>query len=266
MSSKIRRSKKITALVLAGVLALTLAGCGSKASSAGKTFDGGQVEEIIIKTDGQNIEILPAGSGEIKVSTKAGKEIHADLSGGVLDINYGSSSNLVNLKTDTLQVELPDKQFRKISLTTFAGKIQGKGLKADELVFQGDSGSLEINGFEGNQIQGKIVAGDIQLSGVAGDFKIENDAGNVKVSHTGKLAQESSIRTGTGKVEMTFDNVPSALEINASTESGKIESSLASASDVNAAGAGQQLKATIGSAAGAPSLTIKSSSGSIYLK
>ncbi|GAA0133850.1 hypothetical protein YSY43_06900 [Paenibacillus sp. YSY-4.3] len=262
------RKIKMMTMVFAAVMVLFLSGCDSKpsANSAGKIFDGKQVEEIVIKTDGQNIEIRPASSAEIKVSTKGGKEISAELNDGVLDVNYGSSSALVNFKTDTLQIELPDKQFAKISLTTFAGQIKGEGLKADELMFTGDSGSLEINGFEGKRIQGKIAAGDIELTGIAGDFIIENDAGNVKVSHNGQLAHESSIRTETGNVEMTFENAPNALEIDASTESGKIESSLTSASDVNATGAGQELKATIGTSAGAPNLTIKSSAGSIYIK
>lgn len=268
MNLMINRNIKMITTALAAVLALSLSGCDSKPSvnSAGKTFDGTQVEEIILNTDGQNIEIRPAGSSEIKVSTKGGKEAIAELNGGVLDVNYGRSSSLVNFKTDTLQVELPDKQFRKISLTAFAGQIKGEGLKADELVFIGDSGRLEIKGFEGNHIQGKVASGDIELTGITGDFHIENDAGNVKVSHNGQLGQGSSIRTGTGKVEMAFENAPGVLEIDASTESGRIESSLTSASEVIAAGAGQELKAKIGSAADAPNLTIKSSSGSIYIK
>ncbi|WP_019638824.1 DUF4097 family beta strand repeat-containing protein [Paenibacillus fonticola] len=276
MRSKGRKTMKaiktIMSAVCISILAIALTGCGSQANSdnnksSAQAFDANQVAEVIVHTGGQNIDIRPAAGTEVKVGAKAGKEAKISLNGDVLNIDWGDSSKIVNFKTDTLQIELPDKQYRKISLTTASGEIKGDKLKADELVVGSDSGKVEITGFEGGKVAGNVIAGDLELKDITGDFQVGNDTGSVKISHSGALMQQSRITTGTGNIELKFVDAPGSLKLDASTESGKIDSSLTGASDVSEKGAGQQLTAQIGSAGGdSPSLTIKSSSGSIYIK
>ncbi|MEK8127726.1 DUF4097 family beta strand repeat-containing protein [Paenibacillus filicis] len=262
-------SFKKLAVVSAAALMMIMTGCGSEAGSAKqtKTFDGKQVQELVIQTEGQHIEVRPSGNQEIKISMDANQEIPAALSGDVLSIKLGSSSSVINFKTAKLQVDLPSKTYRKLSLMTASGQITGEGLQAQELQLSSDSGNIEINGYEGNQIKGEIVAGNLDLKSVNGGLILNNDTGHIQISHKGKMGMESRIKTGSGSVDLVFENRPAALQLDVSTESGSIQSSLTSPGDMTSKGAGSQLTAVWGAKeGGAPLLSIRSSSGSIHLK
>lgn len=246
-----------------------ITGCGLETGSAKqvKAFEGKQVQEVVIKTEGQNISVRPSSSQEVKVSIDADKEVPMDLNGGVLSIELGSSSNFINFKNSTLHVELPSQAYRKLSLITASGQITGEELRADELQLSTDSGDIKINGYDGSQITGEVAAGSIDLKNVNGNIVLNNDTGNIKISHNGKIGKESVIRTETGSVDFAFENKPASLQLDVSTESGSIKSSLTSPEDIIPKGAGSRLNAVIGSEdGGVPLLTIRSSSGSINLK
>ncbi|WP_281889302.1 DUF4097 family beta strand repeat-containing protein [Paenibacillus sp. YYML68] len=261
--------RKLMMLICAAGLVLTIVGCSSNAVSGQQeqSFDAEQVQEIKLTTEGQNIQVRPSKSTELKVSTDSGKELPVQMSGSVLTIDAAASSGIINFKTGTVFVDLPEKMYRKISLKSSSGSITGNNVKAEELVLQADSGNIEMNGFEGGLLRSELVAGDMSLNQVDGALAIDNDTGHVKISHKGNVKANSSIRTSTGKIELSFLNKPQGLQLNASSESGKIQSSLTSESDVTSKGAGQKLTAAIGSnSSQAPTLTIMTSSGHITLK
>ena len=201
---------RIMLIMCIGFLSFVISGCGLNQDSKNETksFEGNEVEEIYIKTGAQNIELRPSNDAYIKVSMKTALELPAKLSGNVLTVDVEESDNMINIKTETLYVDLPGEVYKKISLITTSGNITGEKLNTDELVLTSDSGEIDINGFDGKMLKGEIVAGNVTLKGINGDLDINNDTGNVTVSHKGIFQNDSSIRSNTGKVEVEFENKP----------------------------------------------------------
>lgn len=248
-----------------GFLSLIISGCGSDSASKNETksFEGQKVEEIYIKTGGQNIELRPSSNEEIKVSMNTDKELPAKVNGNVLTVDIKESSDFINFKTDTVYVDVPGETYKKISLITTSGNIKGKDLNTEELTLNSDSGEIDIDGYNGNKIIGEFVASNVKLEGINGDLAIKNDTGNVSVFHKGIFENDSSISSNTGKVELNIESKPKNLLVDAVTESGKIRTSLFTSDEITSKGAGNKLKSEIGS--GGPTLSIRSYSGDINI-
>lgn len=257
---KIKR--KFISLGSIGLLVLGLTACNSK-NTKEETYNVEKVNEIVVKTDGQDIEVRPTDDKNVKVSMKGAKEIPAQINGDVLTINIEESSGFINLKTKTLYVDVPEKIYKKVSIITTSGNVSGEKIKAEELIFTSDSGDIDINGYEGKKITGKVVSGHIKLEKVDGDLAVKNADGNISITHNGTLEHDSDITSHSGKIDIQFLKKPNDLKMDASTESGKIKTSLFPSDDIVSKGAGYKLSSQLGSKG--PALIIHSSSGNISL-
>ncbi|MET3207351.1 UNVERIFIED_CONTAM: lia operon protein LiaG [Paenibacillus sp. PvR008] len=259
------RNKGVT-LLCVSMLVVIVAGCNSDsdAKSEVKTFNSDNIKEIYVQTDSQNIELSRSSNEQIEVRS-TDKGITAVNEGGALKVNAPGSSSIFNLKTNTVYVALPNRLYDKVNLTTKSGKITGKDSKSKELNVSGDSSSIDIQGFEGEKIVSHMSAGDINLVGISGAMEVSVDAGNINISHQGEIAQDSSVKSNSGKIELKLDPAPSSLRINAVTNSGEIESSLKSSSDPS--GSDKELHAQIGKVTdGSPVLSLETSSGTIVIE
>lgn len=263
-------NRNMLACICVGVMSLVLASCSSESSDAitkAQTFDGKLVEEVMVKTDGENIVLRPSRNEEVRVRASADHKIQADLNGNILTVQPSGSSGIVNLKTVTLYVEVPAKSFRKLTLRTLAGQISGENVKANELYLSADSGKIIINGFEGDKLGGDMISGNVDLQKVDGALSIKNDSGDVNIANSGMMEKDGSIKTNSGNVVVKFDSKPTALQLDVSSQSGKIESSLTASTDVTSKSDEKILNKKIGSNEGVvPTLTIRTSSGNVTLK
>ncbi|MDQ0496759.1 MULTISPECIES: DUF4097 family beta strand repeat-containing protein [Paenibacillus] len=259
------RNKGI-ALLCASMLAVLVAGCNSDsdAKSEVKRFNSDNIKNIYVQTDSQNIELSRSDNAQIEVrSTIKGVTISDE--GETLKVIAAESSGIFNLKTNIVYVALPNRIYKKIDLITKSGKITGKDSKSKELSISGDSGSIGIQGFEGEKIVSHTSSGDINLAGISGGMEVSADAGNINISHQGEIAQDSSVKSNSGKIELKLDPAPSSLRINAVTKSGKIESSLKASSGPS--GSDKELHAQIGKITDeSPVLFVENSSGSIVIQ
>ncbi|WP_445506039.1 DUF4097 family beta strand repeat-containing protein [Niallia sp. 03190] len=258
-------SSKLVLILNVGIICSIISGCGSNSLSKNETksFEGQKIEEINIKTGGQNIEFRPSNGKEVTVKMKAEKELPAKVEDNVLSVVIEDSSDFINFKTETLYVDIPKDTYKKINLVTTSGNITGEDLKAEKLILTADSGEININGFEGDKVKGEVVSGNVKLVNIMGDLSIENDTGNVSVSHKGTFKNDSSISSNSGEIEAKLEDKPNSLQIDAATESGKIKTSLFSSKEIITKDAGSKLKSEIGSEG--PTLSLHSSSGNINI-
>ncbi|OEH94412.1 DUF4097 family beta strand repeat-containing protein [Bacillus solimangrovi] len=258
-------NNRMITLFSIGFMVLLLGACNSDSASnfESKSFEGGNVEEIYVKADGQNIEVRPSNDSTVKVNMEDVEDIPATVEGNVLKVNLENSSGIVNLKTKTLYLDVPNTMYKKISLISTSGNISGEGLKAEELVFTTDSGNISINGIDSNKLFSENVAGNVELENANGDFVITNQTGNIILSHNGMLGSDSNINTLSGKIVVNFNQKPNSLIVDAATESGKIKTSLFAAEKIISQGAGNKLQSELG--ANGPKLSIHTLSGSINL-
>ncbi|QDY84676.1 DUF4097 domain-containing protein [Paenibacillus polymyxa] len=256
------RNKGI-AMLCASMLVVIVTGCSSDSDTKSemKRFNSDNIKEIYVQTDSQNIELSRSDNEQIEVRS-TGKEVTTVNEGSSLKVNAPESSSVFNPKTNTVYVALPNQLFEKINLTTNSGKITGKEGKSKELNVSGDSGSIDINGFEGEKIVAHMSAGDINLVGISGGMEVSSDTGSINIIHQGDIGQNSSVRSNSGGIEVKLDPAPSSLSINAVTNSGKIDSSLKSSSGPS--GSDKELHTQIGK--GGPELSLETSSGTIVIQ
>lgn len=141
--------KKIHKVILCLCL-LTIITTGCKAEeNTDYTFSSEEVAQISIRADGQNVELAPTQADDVKASMVSKDEWTAVLKDGMLIIEVPSPSDMINIKTHTLRVELPDKIYNKIELVTTSGKVTVDNIQAAALSAETDSGNISIGGMEG---------------------------------------------------------------------------------------------------------------------
>ncbi|WP_129706762.1 DUF4097 family beta strand repeat-containing protein [Priestia megaterium] len=257
-------NNKILSILSIGALSIMVTACGSNsASSKSKSVEGGKIEQISIKTDGQNIELRPTDGSNVKVKMKSDEELPVKVDGNSLAVDIGESSKFINFKTETLYVDLPSDMYKKISLETQSGNITGENLKAENLLVTSDSGNIDIDGYEGKKVTGDVVAGNVKFNSASGDFDLNNETGDITISHKGSFNSDSNLFTQSGKINLSFNGKPDNLKIEAVTESGKINTTLFPSEDITEKSGGNQLNSKLGSSG--PVLSVRSSSGNIKL-
>ncbi|MFD2132428.1 DUF4097 family beta strand repeat-containing protein [Pseudogracilibacillus auburnensis] len=124
-------------------LIVLLTGC-KEAEEHVETWKTAEIDEMEIVANGNNIEFSPTDMEEITVRMKSSSELPYILDGTVLRVHAEDSSNFINFKTNTIQIDVPTTLFKKISLKTTSGNIIGQNLLAEEILIHTDSGNIDL--------------------------------------------------------------------------------------------------------------------------
>ncbi|MHB8072380.1 DUF4097 family beta strand repeat-containing protein [Desulfosporosinus fructosivorans] len=197
--------KKIYKLVFCLCL-LTLLTAGCKAEdNIEYTFSSEEVEQIVVHTDGQNIELVPSEEDDVKISMATKDAWQAKLEDGSLSVDIPSPSGILNLKTQTLHVELPIKVYRTINLIATSGTIKVDDIQTTELSAETDSGNISIKAMEGD-VAAKTNSGNIKSSLSISSAIVPEDAGYALNGTIGTGNEESS--------NMKFNSVSGTISID----------------------------------------------------
>ncbi len=156
---------KIGLFIILGLFMIITAGCDAdrNAEHQIKSFSAEEIKEIYISTDGQNIELLPTHGEQVAVSMKTNSPLPAILAEGVLTIKLDASSKYINFKSKTLYVEIPNRLYQILKLTSASGNISLEKINAKEITILTDSGNISVKGFEG-EITAATDSGKISSS------------------------------------------------------------------------------------------------------
>lgn len=249
------------------VMILCLVACDTKANEApvSKKFTAKNINEIYIKTVGENIKLHSTTDKNIKVNIGEVKDTKAKEEGERLEIITENSSAILNLKTATVHVYLPEKTYKKINVKTESGEVVGENIASKQLDLYSDSSDITIKNYKDGNIKGVSKSGGITLRGVEGKFDIQNDTGVVNVSGASNLKNESKIKTESSNINIDFKKELENLEIDLSTRAGQIknEFSLSTAEK----GDNHKVKGRIGTGKeNDTKLIVQSMTGTIELK
>ncbi|WP_026673324.1 DUF4097 family beta strand repeat-containing protein [Alkalihalobacterium bogoriense] len=254
----------ILSVIFAIIIMLNMTACSDSSNIVNsESIPGDGIEELIIKTMGQNIQLQPSHDDDFKVAMKNDKNLSIETKGNVLTIDASRSSKIINFKSETLIIEFPERVYNTIDVVTASGNISGKDIQAENLILTVSSGDIYLNGFKGNRIHGDVVSGNVTLEKITGSMQIANETGVTSIQHDGNFIDDSNISTLSGKINFTFKNEPQNVFIDVSTEAGNIQTTLFSSNMIQSQGGGKKLFAELGS--GGSTLTLKSSSGLITL-
>ncbi|MBO1001270.1 DUF4097 family beta strand repeat-containing protein [Pseudogracilibacillus auburnensis] len=173
-------------------LIVLLTGC-KEAEEHVETWKAAEIDEMEIVANGNNIEFLPTDTEEITVRMKSSSELPYILEGTVLRVHAEDSSSFINFKTNTIQIDVPTTLFKKISLKTTSGNINGQNPLAEEILIHTDSGNIDLELDPTLSVQLDVV----------------NETGKI---NTSLVAKEDIKQTGSGhELSGTFGNGDDSL-------------------------------------------------------
>ncbi|MEY8346851.1 DUF4097 family beta strand repeat-containing protein [Bacillus cereus] len=259
--------EKVYLFSFISTMILSLVACDEKGNEApvSKKFAAENINEIYVKTVGQNIKLHSTTGKDIKVDTGEMKDLKVKEDGEKLEIITENSSSIVNLKTATVHIYLPEKAYKKIDIKTESGEVIGENITSKQLDLHSDSSDMTIKDYKGNSIKGVSESGGITLQEVEGGFDIQTNTGEVNVTTAFSFKNESKIKTESSHIHIKLEKEPENLEVDLSTQAGKIKNdfSLSSVEKGNS----HKVKGRIGTGQeNDAKLTVESMTGTIALK
>ncbi|KEK22996.1 DUF4097 family beta strand repeat-containing protein [Bacillus gaemokensis] len=259
--------EKVYLFSFLSVMTLSLVACDAKEDEeiVSKKFAAENINEIYVKTAGQNIKLHSTTEKDIKVDIGGVKDAKVKEDGEKLEVITENSSSIVNLKTATVHVYLPEKIYKKIDVKTESGEVVGENIASKQLDLYSDSSDMTIKNYKGENIKGVSKSGEITLQGVEGTFDIQNNTGEVNVSTVSELRGKSQIKTESSNININFKKEPRNLEVDLSTRAGQIKNDFSLSSDKQ--GNDHSVKGRIGNGKENDiKLTVQSMTGKIELK
>lgn len=263
---KVMKGKRYMFLCIS-LMIVSLVACGTKENELADTkqFDAEHINEIYVKTVGENIKLYSTVEKNIKIDTGDTEGVKVKADGDKLEIIIENAPSIVNLKTATVQIYLPKKIYKKIDVETESGEVIGENMSSKKLDLYSDSSDMTIKNYKGDQMEGVSESGGITLQEVEGSFDIQTNTGEINVTTAFSVKNESKIKTESSHIHIKLEKEPENLEVDLSTQAGKIENdfSLSSVEKGNS----HKVKGRIGTGQeNDAKLTVESMTGTITLK
>lgn len=259
--------EKVYVFSFLSLMIVSLVACDPKEneSSVSQKFTAKNINEIYIKTVGENIKLHSTTEKDIKVNIGEMKGLKVKEDREKLEVITENSSSIVNLKTATVHIYIPEKTYKRIDVKTESGEVIGENIVSEQLNLYSDSSDMTIKEYKGNNIKGVSKSGGITLQGVEGSLDIQNNTGEVNVSTASNLKNESKIKTESSNINIKLEKEPTNLEIELSTHAGQIKNDFSLSSGEK--GNDHKVKGHIGTGKGDDTkLTVQSMTGTIELK
>lgn len=189
-----------------------------------------QFENVEVTSDNASIAIFPTSSSDASVeysSKQNRKNLSVKVKGNTLFVElkqkwwnnfrfeFSTSNN------NKLNIFLPEKAYEDIMVSTSNGSVEGKEIKANQLIFESDNGSVELEDIIGKDVYAETNNGKVSLKNVEGKIEADSDNGSITLD-TKSLDQHISLSTDNGSIEVNSDQEPTNATITASNDFGGI--------------------------------------------
>lgn len=229
--------QKISLLVTATILALSLTACGNPVNqltdkviigegsgsgdvvSKGKhTFEANEFESIDVISEAMLVDIVRSKSEQAEIELIADKKVEKNISFNVTIQNevlkiksMEKNSKIVgdNRGERRLIISLPEKQYDKITVRNNFGTIEGSQLQANTISVKNDAGSIRLSSSTG-AIHAETATGDIQIDGISldNDLVAKTEVGTIRIGlNESPLAASLKLKSEVGDVSSNLDTV-----------------------------------------------------------
>jgi len=265
-------------LLVAGVIGIVitfsgdddLLDFGTKRIDMGETVAAAAVTDIHVKGSSVNVEIGRGAGSDILVALEGRAsekfidkiDLKVDTDGSRLTIEpdmpngFSIGINIIDIK---LRIELPEKQWKDVSVNVGSGDIALSDVAASRLILEAGSGNIEASRIEGDSVKLHSGSGNQRLAEVkaanaielevgsgnvtvdtfeAGSLGVDATSGNVKLLdgtaaiaattgsgniryETAELTQDARFKAGSGDVTIELDEEPRSLRVEFRTGSGE---------------------------------------------
>ncbi|WP_459501037.1 DUF4097 family beta strand repeat-containing protein [Bacillus sp. C1] len=200
-----------------------------------KSISASGIDNIDINSDLVGIKIHPSQDGKIhaniagKASRLADYDATISSKGQSIEIHTveknGGASALSLTKTIALHVYLPEKDFKKIAISTKMSSLHvNSNLHTKKLEFTSSLGNLDVQRFTGEKFTVN-TGGHVRINKLSGDVNIKSNSGNIQINEWSHLLANSEIYTNKGNVQIGANKLPSSLSLDLHSN-GYIETNL----------------------------------------
>ncbi len=213
-----------------------------------KVIDTNDFQHINIESNNGNITILPTNENTATV-TLIGNDHSAQLITNVDEDTLQIKTNTKETKLfsfgfpskkASVEIYLPEKEYKQIYATSKNGKITMQDIVASDVQLETNNGKHQVDKLQSETVSlrsnnGKIEANDIKANTVEVDIdngkaslkQIEADviatSSNGKISlETAYLNHSTDLQTDNGKIEIKTENKPDNVTFDLRTQNGKI--------------------------------------------
>lgn len=204
-------------------------------------------DNVDIQLENGMLAISPSADGKMHVDIadkNYKQQLSVDIVNRTLVISlteetksWGIFSITRGMNTPTLTVELPDRLYEKIQISSEHGRITGERLAATEFEAETDNGSINFSRIGAGNFKATSENGDVRLNSIqAKNIEVETEngklvlhdiqSGNVKAtSANGAIAMKEidgvvHAQTDNGRIHLVADNLDRAIELE--TDNGAI--------------------------------------------
>jgi hypothetical protein len=214
-----------------------------------KKISAAQIKNLSVDTDMAGVIFIPSHNDEIRVHLTGlvsenrvkNTTIDASLSGKETwkvqvktkpGFNFGF--HIADIKSLLLiekekrlhvEVELPQKTFNEINVTTNTGAIDLGDIQAESMTAHADTGSISIGRFQGKNINLGTDTGRITMIEGEGNVRLKSDTGRIEAALR-SAGDTVSIQTDTGSVDLRFIDLPSSANFEIRNDTGHIDFTL----------------------------------------
>nr|WP_231784158.1 DUF4097 family beta strand repeat-containing protein [Lentibacillus sp. JNUCC-1] len=121
----------------------------------------------------------------------------------------------------TLEITLPDKQFKHIKLDNDNGSTHIDDLSTENLKIDTDNGSINLTNVNTSNTEARTDNGKIHLDHVDGHIKGRSYNGSITLK-TQTLNQDIELKTSNGKITVMTSETPTDAFFDATTDNGSI--------------------------------------------
>ncbi|SEC35112.1 DUF4097 family beta strand repeat-containing protein [Paenibacillus sp. GP183] len=216
----------------------------------------GLVSEDQLKNTTIDASLSGKETWKVKVKTKSGFNF------GFHITDIKSLFLIEKEKRFRVEVELPQKAYNEIQVTTNTGAIDLGDIQADRITAHADTGSISIGRFQGKDINLGTDTGRITMREGEGNVHLKTSTGSIEAALR-SAGDTVNIQTDTGGVNLRFLNLPSSANFEISNDTGHIDFTLPNAKYKQ--NEKHAVTASIGNGGGS-SVRVQTATGSIQVR
>ncbi|RAP74491.1 DUF4097 family beta strand repeat-containing protein [Paenibacillus montanisoli] len=203
---------------------------GAEKVAQEQSVPGGGIEEIALDVGSMDLTVVPGTGDQVKaeLTGRASKryrdklKLQLQTEGKVLRVTVQDEVGFtigINIRNLDLRLELPQQQYRKLTLDAGSGDVEFSQILTDRITMKTGSGDMKLAQLQAQSIEVSVGSGNLGFTDVSADDQIKADANSGDITVDGLKAKLLTVDVGSGDVELA----DTAAELKIETNSGDIE-------------------------------------------
>ncbi|WP_407272473.1 DUF4097 family beta strand repeat-containing protein [Radiobacillus sp. PE A8.2] len=206
-------------------------------------------EEKQVSAENVDDIVISVGVAEVSIEPSDDENIHVHLHGDIsekmrerltfkVEENNDSLEITVNAKEFfnfsfsslfsfnngglNLDVQLPEKLYTELNVSTDVGDISIDGISTEQFIASLDVGDLAVDDMTSKQTEIESNVGDVNIKDGVGAFDIETDTGEIGLAIL-EFREDISIQSDVGDVFVSLENEPENIVLDLQSDIGDIK-------------------------------------------